>query len=209
MTLIAEFKRRLTDMPVVAILRGVKPDEVEAVVEAILAAGVTIIEVPLNSPDPFTSIARMAKAFAGRALIGAGTVLTLDDVARCHAAGAQLIVSPNMNPAVISASVAAGMISAPGCMTPTEAFAALEAGAHAIKLFPGEMISPAAVKAMRAVLPKEATVLVVGGVTPATIADFRAAGANGFGVGGGIYREGTTAEEAGRNAAAFVDAVRG
>ncbi len=209
MTLIAEFKRRLAEMPVVAILRGVKPDEVEAVVEAILAAGVTIIEVPLNSPDPFTSIARMAKAFAGRALIGAGTVLTLDDVARCHAAGAQLIVSPNMNPAVINASVAAGMVSAPGCMTPTEAFAALGAGAHAIKLFPGEMISPAAVKAMRAVLPKEATVLVVGGVTPATIADFRAAGANGFGVGGGIYRAGTTAEEAGRNAAAFVDAARG
>ena len=209
MSLIIEFKRRLAEMPVVAILRGVKPDEVEAVVEAILAAGVTIIEVPLNSPDPFTSIALMAKAFAGRALIGAGTVLTLDDVARCHAAGAQLIVSPNMNIQIIEASVAAGMVSAPGCMTPTEAFAALGAGAHAVKLFPGEMISPAAVKAMRAVLPKEATVLVVGGVTPATIADFRAAGANGFGVGGGIYRAGTTAEEAGRNAAAFVDAARG
>ena len=209
MSLITEFKRRLTDMPVVAILRGVRPDEVEGVVDAIIAAGVTIIEVPLNSPDPFTSIGLMAKAFAGRALIGAGTVLTLDDVARCYAAGAQLIVSPNMNIQIIEASVAAGMVSAPGCMTPTEAFAALEAGAHAIKLFPGEMISPAAVKAMRAVLPKEATVLVVGGVTPATIADFRAAGANGFGVGGGIYRAGTTAEEAGRNAAAFVDAARG
>ena len=151
----------------------------------------------------------MAKAFAGRALIGAGTVLTLDDVARCHAAGAQLIVSPNMNVQIIEASIAAGMVSAPGCMTPTEAFAALEVGAHAIKLFPGEMISPAAVKAMRAVLPKDATVLVVGGVTPATIADFQAAGANGFGVGGGIYRVGTTAEEAGRNATAFVDATRG
>ena len=209
MTLIAEFKRRLIDMPVVAILRGVRSDEVEAVVEAILTAGVTIIEVPLNSPDPFTSIALMAKAFAGRALIGAGTVLTLDDVARCHAAGAQLIVSPNMNVQIIEASIAAGMVSAPGCMTPTEAFAALEVGAHAIKLFPGEMISPAAVKAMRAVLPKDATVLVVGGVTPATIADFQAAGANGFGVGGGIYRAGTTAEEAGRNAAAFVDVARG
>ena len=120
MSLITEFKRRLTDMPVVAILRGVRPDEVEGVVDAIIAAGVTIIEVPLNSPDPFTSIALMAKAFTGRALIGAGTVLTLDDVARCHAAGAQLIVSPNMNIQIIEVSVAAGMVSAPGCMTPTE-----------------------------------------------------------------------------------------
>ena len=190
-------------MPVVAILRGVKPDEVEDVVEAIVAAGVIIIEVPLNSPDPFTSIALMAKRFVGRAVIGAGTVLSVEDVAKCHAAGAQLIVSPNMNADVIKASVAAGMISAPGCMTPTEAFAALDAGAHAIKLFPGEMMSAASVKAMRAVLPKYATILVVGGVTPATVAEFQAAGVNGFGVGGAIYRSGTTAQEAGRNAAAF------
>ena len=195
-------------MPVVAILRGVKPDEVEDVVEAIVAAGVTIIEVPLNSPDPFTSIALMAKRFVGRAVIGAGTVLSVEDVAKCHAAGAQLIVSPNMNADVIKASVAAGMISAPGCMTPTEAFAALDVGAHAIKLFPGEMMSAASVKAMRAVLPKYATILVVGGVTPATVAEFRAAGVNGFGVGGAIYRSGTTAQEAGRNAAAFALAVR-
>ena len=195
-------------MPVVAILRGVKPDEVEDVVEAIVAAGVIIIEVPLNSPDPFTSIALMAKRFVGRAVIGAGTVLSVEDVAKCHAAGAQLIVSPNMNADVIKASVAAGMISAPGCMTPTEAFAALDAGAHAIKLFPGEMMSAASVKAMRAVLPKYATILVVGGVTPATVAEFQAAGVNGFGVGGAIYRSGTTAQEAGRNAAAFALAVR-
>ena len=195
-------------MPVVAILRGVKPDEVEDVVEAIVAAGVTIIEVPLNSPDPFTSIALMAKRFVGRAVIGAGTVLSVEDVAKCHAAGAQLIVSPNMNADVIKASVAAGMISAPGCMTPTEAFAALDVGAHAIKLFPGEMMSAASVKAMRAVLPKYATILVVGGVTPATVAEFQAAGVNGFGVGGAIYRSGTTAQEAGRNAAAFALAVR-
>jgi 2-dehydro-3-deoxyphosphogalactonate aldolase len=207
MTLIDDFHQRLSDMPVVAILRGVKPGEVEDVVEAIIAAGVTIIEVPLNSPDPFTSIAKMAKRFVGRAVIGAGTVLSVEDVAKCHAAGAQLIVSPNMNPDVIKASVAADMLSAPGCMTPTEAFAALDAGAHAIKLFPGEMITSSVVKAMRAVLPKEAVVLVVGGVTPATVAEFQAAGVSGFGVGGSIYRAGTTAQEAGRNAAAFTEAL--
>jgi 2-dehydro-3-deoxyphosphogalactonate aldolase len=207
MTLIDDFHLRLTNMPVVAILRGVKPEEVEDVVEAIIAARVTIIEVPLNSPDPFTSIAIMAKRFVGHAVIGAGTVLNVEDVAKCHAAGAQLIVSPNMNPDVIRTSVAAGMISAPGCMTPTEAFAALDAGAHAIKLFPGEMISAPVIKAMRAVLPVEATVLVVGGVTPATVAEFQAAGVNGFGVGGYIYRAGTTAQEAGRNAATFTEAL--
>jgi 2-dehydro-3-deoxyphosphogalactonate aldolase len=208
MTLIDDFHQRLTNMPVVAILRGVTPHEVEDVVEAIVAAGVTIIEVPLNSPDPFTSIARMAKRFAGRAVIGAGTVLNVEDVAKCHTAGAQLIVSPNMNPDVIKASIAAGMISAPGCMTPTEAFGALDAGAHAIKLFPGEMISASVVKAMRAVLPKHATVLVVGGVTPDGIAEFLKAGVSGFGVGGSIYRAGTTAQEAGRKTSEFVDNIQ-
>jgi 2-dehydro-3-deoxyphosphogalactonate aldolase len=130
-------------------------------------------------------------------------VLSVADVARCKDAGAQLIVSPNMRPDVIAASVAGGMLSAPGCLTPTEAFAALDAGAHAVKLFPGELVSPAVVKAMRAVLPKAATVLVVGGVTVENADAFRAAGADGFGVGGSIYRAGTSAEEAGRNAAAF------
>ncbi len=196
-------------MPVVAILRGVSPDEVEGVVAAIIAAGVTLIEVPLNSPDPFTSIARITKRFAGQALLGAGTVLSVADVQRCHDAGAQLIVSPNMRADVIAATVAAGMLSAPGCLTPTEAFAALEAGAHAVKLFPGELVSPAVVKAIRAVLPQRATVLVVGGVTPSNAQAFRAAGANGFGVGGSIYRAGTSAAEAGHNAASFVQALGG
>jgi 2-dehydro-3-deoxyphosphogalactonate aldolase len=202
-----DFQQRLTAMPVVAILRGVKPDEVEGVVEAIIAAGVTLIEVPLNSPDPFTSIARITRRFAGQALLGAGTVLSVADVQRCHDAGAQLIVSPNMRADVIAASVAAGMLSAPGCLTPTEAFAALEAGAHAIKLFPGELVSPAGVKAMRAVLPKSVRVLVVGGVTLSNAQAFREAGANGFGVGGSIYRAGMSAAEAGRNAATFVQAL--
>jgi 2-dehydro-3-deoxyphosphogalactonate aldolase len=191
-TLHQDFRIRLNAMPVVAILRGVQPSD---------------IEVPLNSPDPFASIELMAKRFAGRAIIGAGTVLSIDDVQRCNDAGAQLIVSPNMRADVIAATVAGGMLSAAGCLTPTEAFAALDAGANAIKLFPGEMISPASVKAMRAVLPKAATVLVVGGVTAENAGAFQAAGADGFGVGGSIYRVGTSAAEAGRNAAAFVDAL--
>jgi 2-dehydro-3-deoxyphosphogalactonate aldolase len=206
MTLLEDFHARLNAMPVVAILRGVRPDEVDGIAEAIIAAGVTIIEVPLNSPDPFASIERMAKRFVGRAIVGAGTVLSVADVERCATVGAQLVVSPNMRPDVIKATVAAGMLSAPGCLTPTEAFAALDAGAHAVKLFPGELVTPAVVKAMRAVLPKSATVLVVGGVTIENAAAFRAAGANGFGVGGSIYNAGTTATEAGANAAAFVAA---
>jgi 2-dehydro-3-deoxyphosphogalactonate aldolase len=209
MTLHEDFLAHLDAVPVVAILRGVTPAEIEGVAEAIIAAGVTLIEVPLNSPDPFKSIELMAQRFAGRAIIGAGTVLSVANVQRCKDAGSQIIVSPNMRADVIAASVAAGMLSAPGCLTPTEAFAALDAGAHAMKLFPGEMVSPAAVKAMRAVLPKTATVLVVGGVTVDNAAAFRAAGADGFGVGGSIYRIGTTAEEAGRNAAAFADVFSG
>jgi 2-dehydro-3-deoxyphosphogalactonate aldolase len=208
MTLHEDFLTRLNAMPVLAILRGVTPAEVEGVVEAIVAAGVTLIEVPLNSPDPFASISLMAKRFAGRAIIGAGTVLSVADVQRCKDAGSQIIVSPNMRPDVIAATVSAGMLSAPGCLTPTEAFAALDAGAHAVKLFPGELVSPSVVKAMRAVLPKSATVLVVGGVTVDNVGAFRAAGADGFGVGGSIYRAGTTAAEAGCNAGAFVRALR-
>jgi 2-dehydro-3-deoxyphosphogalactonate aldolase len=207
MTLHEDFLARLAAMPVVAILRGVRPDEVEAVAEAVLAAGISILEVPLNSPEPFSSIERMAKRFSGRAIIGAGTVLSVADVAQCHDAGAQIIVSPNMRADVISATAARGMLSAPGCLTPTEVFAALEAGAHAVKLFPGELVSPAVVKAMRAVLPGDATVLVVGGVTGDNAGAFRAAGADGFGVGGSIYRAGMTAGEVGRNAAAFVQAL--
>jgi 2-dehydro-3-deoxyphosphogalactonate aldolase len=204
----SEFLRRLAAMPVIAILRGVTPDEVEAVADAIIAAGVTIIEVPLNSPDPFASIGRLARHCAGRALIGAGTVLMPDDVMRCQDVGSQLIVSPNINPDVIAASVAAGMISAPGFLTPSEGFAALDAGAHALKLFPGEMVTPSVVKALRAVIAQTVPMLVVGGVTPENARAFRAAGASGFGVGGSIYRTGMSAAKAGSNAAAFVRALR-
>jgi 2-dehydro-3-deoxyphosphogalactonate aldolase len=206
MARIHDFHARLTAMPVVAILRGITPDDIHGVVDALIESGITLIEVPLNSPDPFESIARMAKRYAGTALIGAGTVLSVADADKCHAAGSQLIVSPNMNADVIRAAVGHGMLSAPGCLTPTEAFAALDAGAHAVKLFPGDMLTPAIVKAMRAVLPKAATVLVVGGVTPATVPAFMQAGANGFGVGGSIYRPGMSAADVRENARAFVSA---
>lgn len=198
-----EFADRLAEMPVIAILRGVRPDEVLDVANAIIAAGITIIEVPLNSPDPFVSIGLLASQCSDRAIIGAGTVLNVADVARCRDAGARLVVSPNMRADVVAASVAAGMISAPGCMTPTECFAALDAGADAIKLFPGELVSPASIKALRAVLPAAALLLVVGAVTPDNADPLRQAGADGFGIGGSIYRAGHSAGQAGANAAAF------
>ena len=206
--LIDAFDRQLSAMPVVAILRGVRPDEIEAVGEAVIAAGITILEVPLNSPDPFGSIEIMARCFTGRAIVGAGTVLNAADVTRCKDVGSQLIVSPNMQVEVIKATVAGGMISAPGCLTPSEAFNALDAGAHAIKLFPGELVSPAAVKAMRAVLPANAKLLVVGGVTTDNLSAYRDAGATGFGVGGSIYRAGNSADTVGANAKAFADMLR-
>ncbi len=205
----ADFADRLAAMPVIAILRGVRADEVVQVAEAIIAAGVTLIEVPLNSPDPFVSIGLLAKQCSDRAIIGAGTVLSVADVGRCRDAGSQLIVSPNMRTDVIAATVAAGMISAPGCMTPTECFAALDAGADALKLFPGELVSPASVKAIRAVLPPVTRLLVVGGVTPQNAGLFLESGADGFGVGGSIYRAGYSAAQAGANAAAFAQLLRG
>jgi 2-dehydro-3-deoxyphosphogalactonate aldolase len=197
----------LAGMPLVAILRGVRPDEVEAIADAIVAAGIRIIEVPLNSPDPFDSIARLGKRLDGRALIGAGTVLTTADVDKVAAAGGTVIVSPNTNVEVIKRSKALGLLSLPGFFTPTEAFAALEAGADALKLFPAEMASPAAVKAMRAVLPKTTKLLVVGGVSPQTIPPYLAVGVNGFGVGSDLYAIGRTAADVGQRAQALAKAV--
>lgn len=201
------FRKAITTMPVIAILRGVRPDEVIAVAQAIYTAGIRVIEVPLNSPEPLASIENLNAHFRDDAIIGAGTVLTIDDVARCRNAGAQIIVSPNMNVDVIRATIATGMISAPGCLTPTEAFAAFHAGAHAVKLFPGELIPAGAVKSMRAVLPKDAIVLVVGGISADAVASYRTAGADGFGIGNAIYRPGISAAEAGENAANFVAAL--
>lgn len=192
--------------PLVAILRGVRPDEVEAIGDAIIDAGFSMIEVPLNSPDPLASIALLAKRYGPQVLVGAGTVLTTADVADVKAAGGTLIISPNVNTDVIRASVAAGMISLPGFYTPTEAFAALEAGATGLKLFPAEGASPAYMKAQRAVLPKDLPLLAVGGVTPDNLAQWRAAGAQGAGLGSALYQAGLSAAEVGARARAFVAA---
>lgn len=201
------FKRYLDLCPLVAIIRGVTPDDVEAVGEAIFAAGIRVIEVPLNSPDPFESIRRLTARMGERALVGAGTVLNVGQVREVERAGGRLVVSPNTNPDVIRATVHAGMVSAPGYFTPTEAFAAIDAGATALKLFPAEAASQIVVRAHRAVLPKDLPLLIVGGVTPETMQPWLAAGANGFGLGSGVYRPGQGAEEVGAQARAYVQAL--
>lgn len=207
MSAVAEFRTLLGQCPLVAIIRGVQPDEAVAIGEALHAGGIRIIEVPLNSPDPLTSIGRLARRFEGRALIGAGTVLEVEDVARVRAAGGRLVVSPNMNPAVIAATAAADMVSAPGFFTPSEAFDAIAAGAHALKLFPAEAAAPAVLKAQRAVLPPDVPVLVVGGVAPGSLAAWLEAGAAGFGLGSGVYKPGMAAAEVTERARAYVGAV--
>lgn len=203
-----DFATAFAALPLVAILRGVHPDEVERIGGALVEAGFTLIEVPLNSPDPFASIARLARCCGERALIGAGTVLATDDVARVKDAGGRLVISPNTDTAVIAASVAAGMVSLPGYFTPSEAFAALGAGASGLKLFPAEAASPQVLKAQRAVLPKHVPVLAVGGVTPEAMVSWRQAGADGFGLGSALYRAGMSADEVGANARRFVAAWR-
>ena len=205
---VEQFRVCFAECPLVAIIRGVTPDEAVAVGEALYSAGIRIIEVPLNSPDPLLSIGRLAKALGERALIGAGTVLDPADVSRIAAAGGRIIVSPNTYAPVIEATVAAGLVSSPGFFTPTEAFVALRSGAHALKLFPAEAATPAVVKGQRAVLPKGVPYLVVGGVTPQNVAGWMAAGANGFGLGSGVYKPGQSPDEVHAQALAYVEAVR-
>jgi 2-dehydro-3-deoxyphosphogalactonate aldolase len=207
MSHIAAFDAAFARCPLIAILRGVKPDEVEDIGDALVDAGFTLIEVPLNSPDPLDSIARLARRFEGRAVIGAGTVLTEGQVEQVAAVGGTMIISPNANPHVIAASAEAGLVSLPGVVTPTEAFAALEAGATALKLFPAEGSSPAILKAMRAVLPKELRLLPVGGIAPDNMGPWREAGADGFGLGSALYKSGLSATEVGERARAFVSAL--
>jgi 2-dehydro-3-deoxyphosphogalactonate aldolase len=203
----ADFRRFLAQCPLIAIIRGVTPDEVEGVGEALFEAGFRIIEVPLNSPEALRSIERLARRIGDRALVGAGTVLKPEQVAQVASAGGRIIVSPNTHPPVIAAAVAAGLISAPGYFTPSEAFTALGAGAHALKLFPAEAASPQVVKAQRAVLPKEVPLLVVGGVTPEKMAPYFDAGANGFGLGGAVYKPGQGPAQVAAQAAAFTAAL--
>jgi 2-dehydro-3-deoxyphosphogalactonate aldolase len=191
---------------IIAILRGVTPADAPAITEALIEAGITRIEVPLNSPEPLVSIKAMAQEFGARAMIGAGTVLSVADVVRVNEAGGQMIVSPDCNPEVIKASKAAGLMSYPGVMTPTECFTALRAGADGLKIFPGSLVGPAGLQAMNAVLPPAADVYAVGGVGPDNFAAWRAAGARGFGIGTGLYRPGYSVAQV-REAAAMMVAA--
>jgi 2-dehydro-3-deoxyphosphogalactonate aldolase len=204
----AQFDRAFAACPLIAILRGLTPAEAPAVGDALVEAGFTLIEVPLNSPDPLASIALLAERLAGRALVGAGTVLSVDQVEAVASAGGTLIVSPNTDTRVIAAAAPRGLISLPGYYTATEAFVALAAGATALKLFPAEAADPAMLKAHRAVLPAGTRVLAVGGITPDTMAPWQAAGADGFGLGSHLYRPGKPAAEVGAVAAAYRSALK-
>ena len=185
---------------VFAILRGVTPEEVLDVAQGLHDGGIGIVEVPLNSPRPFQSLERLAHAFGDRLLVGAGTVLRVDEVDRVADAGARLVVSPNLDPAVVERTRARGLLAVPGVATPTEAFVALAAGAHALKLFPAEMLGPPVVKAWRAVLPPGTRMLPVGGVGEANLGAFKAAGAAGAGIGTSLYTPGIAVAELGRRA---------
>jgi 2-dehydro-3-deoxyphosphogalactonate aldolase len=202
------FAAAMSHLPLVAILRGVKPTEAADVVAALVGAGFLLVEIPLNSPEPFHSIRAMRAAAPSGVLIGAGTVLKVEDVAKVAEAGGELIVTPHSDPAIIAAAKARGLIALPGVATPTEAFGALAAGADGLKAFPAEMIAPGIVKAWRAVLPAAVPILPVGGITPDNMAPYIAAGANGFGLGSSLYRPGDSAATVARNADAFVTAWR-
>jgi 2-dehydro-3-deoxyphosphogalactonate aldolase len=193
--------------PLVAILRGVKPGEVEAIAAALEDNGVAIVEVPLNSPDPLDSIARLARSFGSRLLIGAGTVMTAQQVGDIAKAGGRLIVTPHADVAVTRAAKQHGMLAVPGFFTPTEAFALLAAGADALKLFPAEGTRPEVLRAMRAVLPPGTAVLPVGGMDAFNMAAWHAAGAAGFGIGSAIYKPGDTAAVVADKAKRLVSAV--
>ncbi len=202
------FFQRFARCPLVAILRGIQPQEAEAIGDALCDAGFTLIEVPLNSPDAIESIARLAPRLAERASVGAGTVLTVADVASVASAGGELIVSPNTDTRVIAATVESGMVSLPGVCTPSEAFAALGAGATALKLFPAEGSSPQVLKAWRAVVPASAPIIPVGGITPENMRTWLDAGASGFGIGSALYKPGDDAATVATKARAFLEAFR-
>ena len=196
----------LDPLPLVAILRGIRPDEVVSIGRTLADAGFRVLEVPLNSPQPMDSIRRLANSLGENYLIGAGTVMTVAQVSDVAAAGGRLVVMPHADVSVIRAAKAAGLVCVPGVATPTEAFAALAAGADGLKLFPAEQASPRVLKAWRAVLPKAVAVLPVGGITPDTMAAWVTAGASGFGIGSALYAPGVDIDEVGRRARTFAQA---
>ena len=200
--------RYLDECPLIGIIRGVTPEDAQATGEAIYQGGIRIIEVPMNSPDPLKSIELLARSLGERALVGAGTVLDPKQVAEVKAAGGRIIVSPDTNIDVVAAAAAAGLVSSPGYFTPSEAFAALRAGAHALKLFPAEGASPSVLKAQLAVLPSEIPVLAVGGIKPDNMRPWLNAGATGFGLGGGLYKPGQSPADTLAKARAYVAGLK-
>jgi 2-dehydro-3-deoxyphosphogalactonate aldolase len=204
-SLLTQFQSHMDKLPLVAILRGLKPEEALAVGTAIVNAGFHILEVPLNSPEPLRSIQILSKAFPN-ALVGAGTVTTAQQVRDIKVTGGQLIISPHLDDNVVCEAVNLGLIALPGVATPTEAFRALALGAHGLKLFPAEMISPAVLKSMRAVLPGHVKLIPVGGMGVHNMADYRKSGATGFGIGSALFAPGKSAEAVGESAKAFVQA---
>ncbi|WP_213958393.1 2-dehydro-3-deoxy-6-phosphogalactonate aldolase [Variovorax sp. dw_954] len=208
MTALATFQAAMQQLPLIAILRGLTPAEAADMGDAIVEPGFRLLEVPLNSPRPLESIASMRQRFP-QALVGAGTVLNAQQVREVHAAGGQLIVSPNFNAEVIAEAVRLDMVCLPGVMTPTEAFGALAAGATGLKLFPAELASPAVVKALLAVLPAGTPLMPVGGIAPHNMGEWRAAGAAGFGIGSSLYKPGKTAAAVREDATKFVSAWAG
>jgi 2-dehydro-3-deoxyphosphogalactonate aldolase len=201
-------RRHLDECPLIAIIRGVTPDEAEAIGDAIYEGGIRIIEVPLNSPEPLRSIELLSAKFGDRALVGAGTVLSAEQVQQVKESGGRIIVSPDTNIDVIAASAAAGLVSSPGYFTPSEAFSAIRAGAHALKLFPAEGATPWVLKAQLAVLPKDIPVMAVGGIKPDNMRPWLDAGAAGFGLGSGLYKPGQSAAQTLERARAYVDGLR-
>lgn len=204
----SELEDYLTDCPLIAILRGVAPDEVVAIGEALIEAGVRIIEVPLNSPEPVASIRNLARAFGNEVLIGAGTVMTAEQVAAVRGAGARLIVMPHSDEAVIAAAIANECLVVPGVATPTEGFATLAHGADALKMFPGEVLPPNVVRAWRAVFPPETLLVPVGGVSTDNVMAYLAAGASGCGIGSALYAPGRSAADVRARADGLVRACR-
>ena len=190
----------------IAILRGITPEHAEAIGQVLLDAGIVKIEVPLNSPDPFASIGTLASCFGEQALIGAGTVLAVEQAQQVHTVGGRLVVSPDCNPEVIAETKRLGMLSYPGVMTPTECFTALRAGADGLKLFPGNLLGPDGLKAIRAVLPAGTQVLAVGGAGPDNFAAWCSAGIDGFGIGTALYRAGDSSDTVATKAQAIVAA---